>query len=123
LVSASTSASVLALVGRADTAALTATITSSALLTARQLKFADVSVLTLASAVLAATVHTPPPWPPQVGSVTLTYTVAVGAVALTQLSQDTVLVSSSASGDTSLSGTAVGDTDISGTTQGDTEII
>jgi hypothetical protein len=114
---------VLALAGRADTAAIAATTTSSALLTARQLKFADVSVLTMASAVLAATVYTPPPWPPQVGSITLTYTVAVGAVALTQLSQDTVLVNSSTAGDTSLAGTAVGDTDISGTTQGDTEVI
>jgi hypothetical protein len=47
----------------------------------------------------------------------------VGAVALTQLSQDSVLVSSSTAGDTSLAGTAVGDTDVSGTTQGDTEVI
>jgi hypothetical protein len=93
------------------------------LLAARQLKFADVSVLTLASAVLAATVYTPPPWPPRVGSVTLTYTVAVGAVALTQLSQDTVLVNSSTAGDTSIAGSTVGNTDISGTTQGDTEVI
>jgi hypothetical protein len=93
------------------------------LLVAQQLKFADVSALTLASAALAATVYTPPPWPPRVGSVTLTYSVAVGAVALAQLSQDTVLVSSSTAGNTSIAGSTVGDTTTSGTAQGDTEVI